>query len=99
AIFGEFAEDGFEIHLPIARGTIAACTFQPALVAAKCALLTSFIELSVFYVEGFNPFVIEIDILDIIELLQYKMRGIVKQAGTRVLLYFFEEHFVGNTIK
>src|SRR6218665_1266676 len=56
-------------------------------------------EFRILYVKGLYSFMKEIDVLYIIQLLQYKVRRIIEQAGPRVIVYFFEEHFVGGTIE
>ncbi len=45
-----------------------------------------------------DAFMIEIDIAQIVELLQNEMRGIIKQTGSRMVIHFFQESFISNTI-
>ena len=46
----------------------------------------------------FNALLIIIDVAKIIEALQYKMRWVIKQACTFMVVYFSQKHFVGNPI-
>src|SRR5262245_49888316 len=76
-ILRQLAENSFKIHLPITGGTVTAGTVEPALITTKRSLFTGRIKFRILYMERLYSFMIEIDVLDIIQLLQYKMRRIV----------------------
>ena len=86
AIMAQLGENLCKIHLPIAQRTEAAGAFGPARIAAIHARFAIGPEFGVLYVESFDPFVIEIDELDVIELLQHKMRRIVQDIAARMVI-------------
>src|SRR5450755_1374614 len=94
----KFAKDGFEIHLSVTERTKPAGTVDPALVSAVYSLFSGRIEFRVFHMEHPDSFVIIINIGEVVELLQNKMRGIIEQAGARMVSYFFQESFIRNSI-
>src|SRR5688572_26949997 len=78
---GQLTENGFEIHLPISGGAEPACPVDPALVPAINTLLSCWVKLGILHMKYFDALVVMIDVRQVIEALQYKMRGIVQEAG------------------
>jgi hypothetical protein len=48
--------------------------------------------------EHFDPLMVMVDVSQIIEALQHKMTGIVEQTSPRVLIHFFQEHFITDAV-
>jgi hypothetical protein len=48
--------------------------------------------------EHFNALMIQVDIFQVIQALQYKVRWIIQQVGTFVAFYLVKEHLVSDTI-
>src|SRR5271166_2735218 len=92
-ILSELGKDGLKIHLAVAQRTKTAGALQPRLIAAINALLARGTELRVLHVEHLDARVIEINKLKIVELLDYKMTGIVKQVAARMLADAVQKHF------
>src|SRR5690606_35447773 len=91
-VFCQFGKYRFKVYLAIARTSIPTRSFQPTLVTAKCTLFARGIKLSIFYMKSSYALVVKIDIPDIVEALQHKMRGVVQNAGTGMVVHFFQEH-------
>ena len=98
-VLRQFAKNGFKIDLTITRRTITPRTIEPTLITSKSALFSGGIEFSIFYMKRFNTFMLKIDILQVIQLLQYKMRRIVQQTSPLVIIDGFQKHLVSFAIK
>ena len=48
--------------------------------------------------EHFDALVVMVDITEVIKALEYEMAWIIQQASPFVVVGFFQEHFIGNTI-
>jgi len=91
-VLGELGEDRFEVHLAIAQRTEPSGPIDPRLEPTVHALAAGRVELGVLDVEHANPLVIEIDVLEIVELLQHEMAGVVEEIATLVTTDAIEEH-------
>src|SRR2546421_881350 len=75
---GELREDRLEVHLTVAQGTEPAGAIDPRLEPAIHALAAGRIELGILDVKHADAVVIEVDVLEIVELLQHEVTGIVQ---------------------
>src|SRR5882672_5421365 len=73
----ELAENGFKIYLPVAQRAKPAGALQPVAVAPIHTLPAGGIEFGILDMKHFYAFVVNVDILKIVEALQHKMRGVV----------------------
>src|SRR5262245_117672 len=97
-VLRELGEDRLEVHLPIAQGPEAAGAIDPRLEPAVHALAARWIELGVLDVKHADAVVIEVDVLEIVELLQYEVTGIVQEVAPFVSVDAFEEHLEGHPV-
>src|SRR5260370_1785877 len=74
-----------EIHLPISRRTKPPRSIHPRLIAPVNALPPARTKLRILRMKHLDPFVIQIDELQIIELLQHEMAGTKKYIASRIL--------------
>ena len=72
--------------------------FYPVLVAPVHALPARGVKLGILDVEGPNPLVVEVDVLQVVKALKHEVGGVVEQAGARVVLHFVEEHLVADAV-
>src|SRR5208282_6200089 len=86
------------VYLAVPRRTKPPGAVQPRLVSAINALLARSAKLRVLHVKHFNSRMVEIDKLQVVELLQHKMAGIVKQVAAGMLAHTFQEHFKRRAI-
>ena len=86
AIVTQLGKNLGEINLPVAQRTEAAGTISPTGIASVHPCLSIGPKLGVFHMEGLDPFVVEIDELHIIELLQHKMRRVVQDIAARMVI-------------
>src|SRR5216117_1366779 len=91
-VLRQLREDGLEVHLTVAEGTEAAGAVDPRLEPAIHALPAGRIELGILDVKNADAVVIEVDVLEIVELLQHEVTGIVQQVATLVTAHALEEH-------
>ena len=63
------------------------------------ALPAGRVELGVLHVEGADALVIDVDEVEIVELLQHEMRGIVVDAAALVAVDALEEHLEGDAVE
>src|SRR6266545_4128150 len=82
-VLRQFREDRLEVHLTVAQGTEPARAIDPRLESAIHALLAGRIELGVLDVKHADPVVIKVDVLEIVELLQHEVAGIIQQVAAR----------------
>src|SRR5690606_8061097 len=94
----ELREDRGEVHLPVARRAEAASAVDPALIAAVHALAARRIELRVLDVKHSDAFVIDVDVLEIVEALQHVVRRVEQHARARVPARALVEHLVGDAV-
>src|SRR5438067_97050 len=83
-ILCQFAKNGFKVDLPIAERSESACPVNPWLITTVYSLLARRIKFCILYVECAYTFMIVIYISQIIELLQHKVRRIIKQTCARM---------------
>src|SRR2546430_13216575 len=83
-LFRSLREDPAEIDLAVTQRAEPAGAADPRLEAAVHALPTGRLELCIFHVEGDDPLVIQVDELEIVETLQYEVRGVVVDAAARM---------------
>src|SRR6266516_992305 len=91
-VLRELREDRLEVHLTVAEGTEAAGAIDPRLEPAIHALPAGRIELGILDMKHANAVVIEVDVLEIVELLQHEVTGIVQQVAALVTADALEEH-------
>src|SRR5687767_11755490 len=84
--------------MSIAKRSEPARTLHPALVSSIYAALSSCIELSIFHMEHFYKRMIEVDVLQVIQLLEYKMAWIIQDVAARVLFSCFPKALKRNSI-
>src|SRR5712672_1979853 len=94
----ELREDRLEVHLTVAQGTEPAGAIDPRLEPAIHALPAGRIELGILDVEHADALVIEIDVLEIVELLQHEVAGIVQQIAALVTAQALEEHLERHAV-
>src|ERR1700722_346627 len=97
-VLGKLPKDQSEPHLTAAKGAKASRAFDPALVAAINALASRRIEFGVFYMEHPDAFVINVDVLQVVEALQHKVGGVIEQAGSGMVTGVLQERLVGNAV-
>src|SRR5580704_5340995 len=78
-IGGQFAENRFEVDLAVTQGAKAARAVEPGLVAAVDSLATGGIEFGILYMEHADAVVIDIDIFEVVEALEYEVRRVIEQ--------------------
>ena len=98
AIMAKLCENLREIDLPVAKRPEATGAFFPARIAAINTRFTIGPKLGVLDVKSFDPLMIEIDELDVIELLQHEMRWIIKDVGAWMIVDCFEESLKRYTV-
>src|SRR5688500_12456609 len=76
-VSGELGENSAEIDLAIARRAEAPSPLEPWLKARIDALPSARVEFGILNVKGADALVVHVDELQIIEMLQHEMRGIV----------------------
>ncbi len=87
-VLGQFREDGAEIDPAVAERAEASGAFDPRRIAGVDALFAGRVELGVLDVEDLHPLVIDVEV---VELLQHEMRGIVEDVAALVVACRFEE--------
>ena len=97
-ITGQLAEDAFEVHLSVAQRTEAPGALQPGLKATVHTLLAAGVELGVFHVKDLDALVVVVDVLEVIELLQNKVAGVVEQTGALVAVHAVQKHLVAHAV-
>src|SRR5207344_3244562 len=78
--------------------TKTAGALQPRLIATVDALLASGTKFRVLHMKHLEARVVEIDELQVVELLQNKMAGIVEHVAAGMLANTIEKHFEGSAI-
>src|SRR5260370_15191653 len=91
-VLRQLREDRLEVHLTVAQRTEPAGAIDPRLEPAIHALAAGRIELGILDVKHADAIVIEVDVLEIVELLQQEVTGIVQQVAARVSADALEEH-------
>src|SRR5881398_2538876 len=97
-VLGELGEDRLEVHLAVAQRTEPSGPINPRLETAVHALAAGRVELGVLDVEHANPLVIQVDILEIVELLQHEMAGIVEDIAAWVPADAIEKHLERHAV-
>src|SRR6266550_3663918 len=97
-VLRQLREDRLEVHLTIAEGTEPAGAIDPRLEPAIHALAAGRIELGILDVKHADAVVIEVDVLEIVELLQHKVTGIVEQVAALVTAEALEEHLERHAV-
>ena len=87
-----------DLRLAISQRTKPSCPVDPALITTVYTLFTCRVKLRVFYMEHPDPLMIIIDVLQVIEALQYKMRRIIQQTCSCMIIYMFQKRFVGYPV-
>src|SRR5213593_3617871 len=97
-VLGELREDRLEVYLTIAEGTEPAGAIHPRLEPAIHALAAGRIELGILDVKHADAVVIEVDVLEIVELLQHEVTGIIQQVAALVTAQALEEHLERHAV-
>src|SRR2546430_6796181 len=97
-VLGELGEDRLEVHLAVAQRTEPSGPINPRLETAVHALAAGRVELGVLDVEHANPLVIQVDILEIVELLQHEMAGIVEDIAAWVPADAIQKHLERHAV-
>src|SRR5213593_1224850 len=97
-VLRELREDRLEVHLTVAQRTEPAGAIDPRLEPAIHALAAGRIELGILDVKHADLVVIEVDVLEIVELLQHEVTGIVQQVAACVSAHALEEHLERHPI-
>src|SRR5260370_10025897 len=84
--------------LPLAGRTKPPRSIYPRLIAPVNALPPARTKLRILYMKHLDPFVIQIDELQIIELLQHEMAGIKKYIASRMLAHALQKHFKRHSV-
>ena len=97
-VLRQFAEDGFEIDLPIAQRTETPRPIDPVLVAAIHAGAAARPVLRILHMKRAHTFVIEIEKGEIVHLLQDHVARIVQNVGALVPAHRIEESLEGHAV-
>src|SRR5213593_3486955 len=97
-VLRQLREDRLEVHLTVAQGTEPAGAIDPRLEPAIHALAAGRIELGILDVKHADAVVIEVDVLEIVELLQHEVTGIVQQVAALVTAQALEEHLERHAV-
>src|SRR5581483_8614198 len=97
-ILRKLGENSAEINLAIAKRAETSGTLDPRLVSAVNTLAAARPKLGVLHVEHFDPLVINVDELQVIELLQNKVTGVKKNVATFVPVESIEEHLKADAV-
>src|SRR5213083_2050084 len=97
-VLRELREDRLEVHLTVAERTEPAGTIDPRLESAIHALPAGRIELGILDVKHADAVMIKIDVLEIVELLQHEVTGIVQQVAAFVTADALEEHLERHAV-
>src|SRR4051812_20653040 len=97
-VLRELREYRLEVHLPVAERTESPGAIDPRLEPAIHALPPRRIELGILDVKHADAVMIEIDVLEIVELLQHEVTGIVQQVAALVTADALEEHLERHTV-
>src|SRR3954468_7944371 len=95
---GQPGEDRLEIDLPVAERAEAAGAVDPGLEAGIDALPTARIKLGILDMEGADPLRVDIDEVEVVELLQHEVRGIVIDGAARVVACALQEYLEGDAV-
>ena len=87
-----------EVDLSVSQGPKTAGSFVPGLVATVNTDSAIGSKFRILYMERFDPISIQFDEIKVVKLLEYKMAGIVSQAGRRMVIRFVQEHFIRGPI-
>src|SRR5271166_3535413 len=99
AVLRHLGEDAREVDLPVAERAEAARPVDPRRIPRIDALPAVRVELGVLDVEGLDALVIEVDEIEIVELLQHEVRGIVVDGAALVALQRCEKALEGRAIE
>src|SRR6266480_5256505 len=94
-VLGELGEDRLEVHLAVAQRAEPSGAQRPGLEPTVHTLAAGRVELGVLDVEHADALVIEVDILEVVELLQHEMAGIVQEITALVPADAVEKHLEG----
>src|SRR5690606_11084593 len=98
-ILRHLGEDRGEIDLAIAQGAEAPYPVDPALIAGIDALTPTRVELGILDLEKLDALVVNIDEIEIIELLQHHVAGIVEDVGARAIVDPLKEHLESHAVE
>src|SRR5438093_7331219 len=97
-VLGELREDRLEVHLTVAQRAEPSGPQRPGLEPTVHTLAAGRVELGVLDVEHADPLVIQVDILEVVELLQHEMAGMVQEIAALVPADAVEKHLEGHAV-
>ena len=98
-ILRQLREDAGEVDLPVAERAEAPGPLDPGRIARIDALPPVRVELGVLDVERLDALVIDVDEVEIVELLQQKVRRVVVDGAARMVLQLAEEPLEGRAVE
>src|SRR5271166_54713 len=99
AVLRHLRKDAREVGLPVAERPEPPGPFDPRRIARIDALPPRRIELGVLHMKCRNPLVVDVDELEIVELLQDEMRGIVIDGAALVSFDGVEETLEARSVE
>ena len=88
-----------KVDLAVAERTEPPGALDPRRVARIDALAAGRVELGVLDVEGLDPLVVDVDVVEIVELLQHEVRRIVEDVAALVAFQGLEEALEGGAVE
>ena len=97
-ILGELRKNGFEVDLAVSQRAEAPGSICPGLIPTVNALPSGWTKFRIFYVEHLYAAVVKIDELEVIELLQDEMAGVIQHVAARVMLNTIQKNFKSDAV-
>src|SRR6266481_2611463 len=97
-ILRQFGKYRPKIHLSISRRPKPSRPIYPRLIATINTLPAARTKLRILHVKHLDPFVIKVDELKIIQLLQHEMTRVVKHVAPWVFAHSLQKHLKGDPI-
>jgi hypothetical protein len=88
----------WKVDFAIADGTESTGALDPREVAAVGTGAGVRVKFCILHVEGFDAFVVQVDVAEVVHALQDEVRRIVEHVGTLVAAYFVEESLEGGSV-
>ena len=82
-VLRELREDAWEVYFSIAYGTESTGALDPREIAAVCSGAGVRVELRVLHVEGFNAFVVEVDIAEVVHALEDEVMDVLVEGASK----------------
>ena len=97
-VLRELGEDADEIHMTVSERAETARAVDPALIPAVDSLPSRRIELGILDVEHLDAIVIDVDVIEVIQRLQYVVAGVEQHVAARVIADALEKHLEGHAV-